>query len=211
MSISIELTELSALMLEIDDAPGVQGGLQTGISVSPAPAPFFDAAIRLLASMEDPTDRKVLCPLYIREILYRVRYGPQGAFLRAIALRQGPRHRIAHVLNLIHANFEGSMDVPALAETAGMSVSTFHHNFKDVTTLAPLQYVKTIRLHRARSLLLYEGLSASEAAFQVGYGSASQFSREFRRLFGLPPAEEVARMKATEGLLEAEEAPFFLR
>ncbi len=203
MSVIIDPAELGELILEMNDAPAAPPALQSGISVSSAPDVFFDAAIRLLEALQNPMDARVIAPLCVREILYHALQGPQGDFLRAIALRQGHWHRIAHVLNLIHTGFDESLDVPALAEAAGMSVSTFHHNFKEVTSLAPLQYVKTIRLHRARSLMLYEGATASQAAFAVGYASPSQFSREFRRLFGLPPSEEVARMRAHEEAMEA--------
>lgn len=202
MSLIIEPAELSALIMEMDEAPANYGPLQSGISVSAAPGVFFESAIRLLRALQTPMDTRILAPLCMREMLYHALKGPQGHFLRAIALRQGHHHRIAHVLNLIHTKFDESLEVPTLAEAANMSVSTFHQNFKEVTSLAPLQYVKTIRLHKARSLMMFDGASASEAAFTVGYASPSQFSREFRRLFGLPPGEEVARMRAEEEALE---------
>ena len=204
MSVNIDPADLSELILEMNDAPTAPPALQSGISVSSAPDVLFDAAIRLVKAIQNPMDARIIAPLCIREILYHVLQGPQGDFLRAIALRQGHWHRISHVLNLIHTNFDASLDVPALAEAAGMSVSTFHHNFKEITSLPPLQYVKTIRLHKAKSLMLYEGATASEAAFNVGYASPSQFSREFRRLFGLPPSQEIARMKASEAMISAE-------
>ena len=196
MQVVIQPAELSTLILEINENPSSPPPLQTGIAVSSAPEVFFDAAIRLLKALQDPIETRIIAPLCIREILYHTLRGPQGDFLRAIALRQGHWHRIAHVLNLIHTNFHESLDVPALAEAAGMGVSTFHNNFKEVTSLAPLQYVKVVRLHKAKTLMLYEGATASEAAFNVGYSSPSQFSREFRRLFGLPPGEEIARLRA---------------
>lgn len=196
MSITINPAELSALILEMSDEPAVPAALESGISVSPAPEVFYDAAIRLLRAVQRPMDARILAPLCIRELLYHALQGPQGDFLRAIALRQGHWHRIAHVMNLIHTNVGEPLDVPALAQAAGMSVSTFHHNFKKVTSVPPLQYIKSIRLHNAKSLMLYEGATASEAAYRVGYASPSQFSREFRRQFGLPPGEEIARMKA---------------
>lgn len=204
MSLLIEPAELSALLLEMDDQPARPAALQSAISVSAAPGVFFEAAVRLLKAMQNPMDTRILAPLSMRELLYHALKGPQGDFLRAIALRQGHHHRIAHVLNLIHTRYDQVLEVPAMAKAASMSVSTFHNNFKEVTSLAPLQYVKTIRLHKARSLMLYEGANATEAAFKVGYASPSQFSREFRRLFGLPPTEEVARMQAIEEPLEVE-------
>ncbi len=197
MAIIIEPAELSALILEMGETASNSTADPVGISVSSATGAFFDAAIRLLQTLDDPLHARILAPLYIREIFYHALRGKQGEQLRAIALRQGYRHRIAHVLNRIHTIFDEPMDVPSLAQDAGMSVSTFHHHFKEVTSLPPLQYVKSIRLHKARSLMLYEGMTASQAAAGVGYASASQFSREFRRLFGRPPGEEVARLQTS--------------
>ena len=202
MTLHIEPAELSALILEMNDAPNSPPALQSGISVSSAPGVLFDSAIRLVRSLQNPMDARIVAPLCIREMMYHVLKGPQGNFLRAIALHQGHWHRIARVLNLIHTNFDQSLDIPSLAEAASMSVPTFHHNFKEVTSLPPLQYVKTVRLHKAKALMLYEGASVSEAAFNVGYTSPSQFSREFRRLFGLAPSKEIARMKANQELVE---------
>ena len=211
LKLSIDPADLSALILEMDDGPLPSEPLEPGISASPVPKTLYDATVRLLQAMHTESDRQILAPLYIREILYRALNGPQGHALRAIALRHGQQHRIAHVLNLIHNTYDTPLDVPSLAAAAGMSVSTFHRNFKAVTSLAPLQYVKTIRLHKARSLLLYEGLNAGEAAYRVGYHSASQFSREFRRLFGLPPTEEVARLHAMTDTLDEETAAVMFR
>jgi AraC-like DNA-binding protein len=211
MSVAIDMALLSEMILEMDEGPRPLGGLQSGLSASPLPPVFYEAAVRLVRAAADPTDRKILGPLYLREILYRSLAGPQGDFLRAIALRHGQQHRIARVLTLMHTSFHETLDVPALAEAADMSVSTFHHNFKAVTALSPLQYLKSIRLHKARSLMLYEALSAAEAAFRVGYGSASQFSREFRRMFGRPPTEEIARYQCLAESVDDEATPASVR
>ncbi|MEZ4700210.1 MAG: AraC family transcriptional regulator [Rhodothermales bacterium] len=196
LAVALEPAALGRLLLEMDERAEAPGPLQTGICASTAPDVLFDAAIRLVRAMEQPTDSRILGPLCIQEILYHVLNGPQGSFLRTIAHRQGPRHRITHVLNLIHTSYADALDVPSLAEAAGMSVSSFHNAFKEVTSHAPLQYVKAIRLHRARTLMVHEGAGVGEAAYHVGYASVSQFSREFRRFFGRPPSEELARLRA---------------
>jgi len=103
--------------------------------------------------------------------------------------------QIAKVLNRIHQEYEKSIDIQTLAKDANMSVSTFHHNFKAVTSTSPLQYLKSIRLHKARMIMAHDGLNASDAAYQVGYLSASQFSREFKQFFGNSPADEARRMR----------------
>ena len=119
--------------------------------------------------------------------------GEQGNYLRSIALQQGQFHRIYRVIQHIHLQYDQKFDVSGLAEMANMSPSTFHLNFKAATTLSPVQYLKKIRLHQARDLMLNRGLNASEAAYEVGYMSTSQFSREYKRLFGLSPTAAAAR------------------
>lgn len=199
MSISVDTTVLSKLIIEMDGGKEpTSEALQVGIYSSPISDELWDAAVRLLQSMDNPTDRKILGSLHVREILYRVLGGSQGQFLRAVAIHNGRYHQIAEILNRIHARPEDPIDVPNMAAMAGMSESSFYRNFKAVASLSPLQYLKKIRLLKARSLMLYEGLNVGESAYRVGYNSASQFSREFRRLFGVPPTEEIAQVQ-TEG------------
>lgn len=156
---------------------------------------LFDAAVRLLECLRTESDARILGPQIVREITYRVLSGRLGCNLRALA---SPHHRfgqISRVLQRIHSDCARSYDMESLAKEAGMSVSTFHLHFKAVTTWPPLQYVKNVRLHKARMLMVHEGINAGTAASQVGYESASQFSREFKRFFGGGPAEEAARLR----------------
>jgi AraC-like DNA-binding protein len=114
----------------------------------------------------------------------------------------GTRAQILHILHRIHSDYAHVLDVAALAGEAGMSVSAFHHQFKEVTATSPLQYLKTIRLHKARMLMVQEGVGAAIAADRVGYESPSQFSREFKRLFGAPPVDEAERVRAMLGTVQ---------
>jgi len=140
--------------------------------------------------MNDPADARILGPQIIREIIYRVLRGRQGGALRAAAALHSRFGQVNRALQRIHADYSRDLTIQELADAAGMSQSAFHQNFKSVTSNSPLQYLKTIRLHKARMSMVYEGLRAGVAADRVGYQSQWQFSREFKRLFGLSPVEE---------------------
>ena len=155
--------------------------------------------IRLLRAVNDDERREVLAPLAIREIHFHLLAGEQGDLLRAVALQDGPARRVARAVRYIRDHYRESLDVPTIARAAYMSPSTLHHNFKSVTSISPIQYVKKIRLHQARLLMLRDDRTAASAAREVGYSSPSQFSREFRRYFGNPPAQHVRSLKAAVG------------
>ena len=131
----------------------------------------------------------------MREITYRVLIGPLGHNLRALAAPHTHFGQISRVLNRIHADYSHAFHMATLARDAGMSLSTFHQHFKAVTSSSPLQYLKNVRLHKARMLMVNEGANAGTAASQVGYESASQFSREFKRLFGDGPASMASQLR----------------
>jgi transcriptional regulator GlxA family with amidase domain len=146
----------------------------------------------------------VLAPLVEREVVYRLLQGPQGPMLRQIALAESPLARVGRAIAWIHAHYREPMRIEALAGLAGMSASTFHRHFKAATAMSPLQFQKQIRLQEARRLLVSRQADASRVAFTVGYESPSQFSREYSRLFGQPPARDAAQMRA---LATATDAP----
>ncbi len=151
--------------------------------------------VRLIRLLDQPADIPILAPLAERELLYRLLQGPQGPVLRQIALRDSHLSRIGRAIDWIRLHYDKSCRIEELAEIAGMSPSTFHRHFKAATAMSPLQYQKQVRLQEARHLLLVQSISAGGAAFAVGYESPSQFSREYTRQFGLPPARDAARLR----------------
>lgn len=165
----------------------------SGFSVAPVTSELLDAWIRMLRLIERPDEIAVLAPAYEREILFRVLQGPLGWMLRDIASPDTALSRIGVAIDWIRHHFSEPMRVEALAEMAALSVSAFHRHFKAVTALSPLQYQKRIRLLHARSRLIAGQGSATSIAFSVGYESPNQFSREYARLFGLPPSRDLAQ------------------
>lgn len=155
-----------------------------------------DAMLRLLRSLRNPVDARILAPTTIREITYRVLRGPYGDVVRELGIADSQTQRIAKVIDRLKRDYAQPLRAAELAALAGMSVSSFHHHFKAVTTLSPLQYQKQLRLQEARRLLLGSALGAADVAYQVGYESPSQFSREYARCFGLPPASDAKRIAA---------------
>jgi AraC-like DNA-binding protein len=153
------------------------------------------ATLRLLESLRSADDSRILGPQCVREIIYHVLRGKLGGNLRALAAPDSHFGRISRVLNRIHTDYARQHDIGTLARDAGMSVAAFHSRFKAITSSSPLQYLKNIRLNKARMLMVNDGLNASGAAVKVGYESASQFSREFKRLFGNGPATVAAEMR----------------
>jgi AraC-like DNA-binding protein len=165
----------------------------SGFSVAPVNGELLDAWIRMLRLMKRPDEIAVLSPAYEREILFRVLQGPLGWMLRDIASPDTSLARIGVAINWIRRNFTEQIRVEALAEMAALSVSAFHRHFKAVTALSPLQYQKRIRLLHARSQLISGQGNATSIAFSVGYESPNQFSREYARLFGLPPSRDLVK------------------
>jgi len=196
ISIKVTAATISDLLMEMDDNQQLPGPVCRGIYSTPLNQQLLDTATRLLESLSHPRDGKVLGPIIVREIIYRVLCGEQGGALRSLAARHCRFHQIANILKRMHSQYDEAFDMGRLAKEAGMSSTAFHNNFKAVTAVSPLQYLKNIRLHKAKMLMVQDGLNASTAAGRVGYESASQFSREFKRYFGSPPTEEVTKMKS---------------
>ena len=167
-----------------------------GIGVTPVEPLLPDSLTRLIGLLETPKDIPAISPLVLNEITYRVLTGPQGLLLRQIVAPGAPSARIAHAISWLKEHFAEPARVEALAKRIWLSPSAFHLHFKAVTGLSPLQYQKQFRLQEARRLMLGEGLDAAEAAFRVGYESPSQFGREYRRLFGAPPRQDVTALRA---------------
>lgn len=166
-----------------------------GLLSSPMDEALSDAVLRFLEAMGRPLEAQVLGPAILREIYFRVLSGEQGDTLRAALAAQGRFGQIGRAIRRIHRDHASALTVAMLARDAGLGAAAFHQHFKAVTRASPMQYLKSIRLHQARLLMMRRGMTAAAAASAVGYESASQFSREFKRLFGLPPLTEVQRMK----------------
>ena len=152
---------------------------------------LLDTCTRLVDLLDSPQDIPFLSGLIQREIIYRLLRSPQGKHLRAIATLGEQSHRTAKAVEWLRLNYAKPLRVEELATMARMGVSTLHHQFRSLTAMSPLQYQKQLRLHVARERMLNEGLDAASAAFEVGYESASQFSREYSRFFGQPPMRDV--------------------
>ena len=196
VNIDVDTTMVGEMLLEIDGSSPPSGETPRGISSTPMTAELGGAVIRLLECLKCPVDSRLLGRQMVREVVYRVLRGEQGGALYALASRDDHFTRIARVLRHIHSDYAKPLGTEEMAKLAGMSVSVFHHHFKLVTACSPLQYLKRIRLDRARTLMTHDGYNAGTAAHAVGYESASQFGREFKRLFGVTPVEDAEQMRA---------------
>jgi AraC-like DNA-binding protein len=196
----LDLQLASELMLQVDEVFGPSDAPPKGMYASLMDDPLRASTLRFLEAMNDPGDAQILGPALVREIYYRILTGAQGGSMRAALQQQGHFGKVSRAIRRIHSSYEQRLDVESLAEEAGMSVPSFHVHFRNVTDSSPMQYLKATRLHQARLLMLRGAMPAATAAFSVGYESASQFSREFKRFFGRTPLAEIAWMKATYAL-----------
>lgn len=194
MAVRVNPTTIAELLLEMDTPPSAIASPEYAIDAMPLTAELGDAALRLARCLQSPDEARILGPHIIREMTYRALCGGQGPALRALATPQSSFGQIARAMRRIHQDFGQPLDVASLAREAGMSVSTFHAHFKAVTSYPPLRYLQTIRLHKAQ-VFMVNGMAVAEAANRVGYESPSQFSREFKRLFGGTPKEITARSR----------------
>jgi AraC-like DNA-binding protein len=169
------------------------------IAVSPVDEYLLDAMVRVARLLDSTAEAQVLLPLLTREIIYRLLRGEQGGRLRHLALQGGYTPSIARAIERLRQDFDQPLRIESLARELGMSVSVFHHHFKEVTALSPLQFQKRLRLLEARRLMLGEDFDAASAAYRVGYHDASHFNREYKSLFGVPPMRDVQRLR--EGAL----------
>ncbi len=198
--LDIDVLQLQELLMDIGEDERFQLPMAaSGINSATLSDEILCAVERLLDVMERPLDARILGKQIIREILYHVLMGPRGGALLALVSRQTHFSLISRVLKQIEMKYTENLNVEQLAAEANMSVSAFHHNFKAVTSTSPLQYLKSYRLHKARMMMIHDGMKASAAAMRVGYESASQFSREFKRYFGVTPGEDAARMRTMQG------------
>ena len=202
----LDMHEIASLMLSDPLPQAAPASRDThAMATGEVTLPLLDAFRRLLELADRPQDAPVLAPLLHREIVYRLLTGEAGSRLRQMASADSQSHQIARAVKRIKTNYAEPLRVEDLAREARMSVSTFHHRFKALTALSPVQYQKRLRLAEARRLMLAENVDASTAAYRVGYESASQFSREYKRQFGAPPTLDIVGLRGA-AVLTAEGA-----
>lgn len=199
LRIGLDPMVISELLLQSGPGAVPNPTAGRGLFLGKLSEPLLDAVQRLIRLLDQPAAIPILAPLALKEIHYRVLTGELGYRLRDLCTVDSHAQRIGRVIKLLQSGFAAALSVEELAEAAHMSVSSLHHRFKEFTAMSPMQYLKQLRLHAARRLMLTEGLDASAASFRVGYESPSQFSREYRRLFGASPRREIASLR-TPGL-----------
>ncbi|ALX16464.1 AraC family transcriptional regulator [Burkholderia cepacia JBK9] len=194
LGLKLDFRVMAELMMQVapdhDDAP-----VGRGLVVGDMTEPLYDALNRLLALLDDPNAIAVLAPYVEREIYYRLLTSDQGARLRQIASTGSQCNRVSRAIQWLRAHYDESLRVDDLAAQVQMSSSTFHHHFRQLTGMSPLQYQKWIRLNEARRLMLSERLDAASASFRVGYASPTQFNREYSRLFGNSPRRDIDSLR----------------
>lgn len=195
LRLDLDPTLVGSIMVEAGYPSAQRGVSVKAIDVSPLDANLLDAIVRLVRLLDSPIEAQVLAPLIKREIIYRLLMGAQGNRLRQIAVLGGYTHHIARAVDRLRKDFNQPLRIENMARELGMSVSGFHHHFKSVTAMSPLQFQKQLRLQEARRLMLGENLDATSAAYRVGYDDASHFNREYKRLFGAPPIRDVERLR----------------
>lgn len=201
MALNFDSVALSDLVMRTP-APSTPAPV-LGLNLCAASETLLDGAVRLLALLDDPAAAPILAPLVERELLYRLLTGPYGPTIRQMVAGHGRVAQVSRAIAWIKQHYTAPFRVEALAAAVGMSSSNLYEQFKAVTSMSPLQYQKQLRLQEARRLMLAGAMDAAGAAFEVGYESPSQFSREYRRLFGEPPARDINRLRAAPELMFA--------
>ena len=197
--LKLDQREMAQLMVDSYLPPPRAQPSSRGMATGAVTLPLLSACHRLLDLLAAPQDIPILAPLIQREILYRLLMGEQGARLRQIVSAGSQSHQIAQTIAWLKRHYTLPLRIEDLAAHAHMSPSTFHQHFRALTAMSPLQYHKWLRLNEARRLMLTERLDAATAAFEVGYESPSQFSREYRRVFGAPPLRDITSLRHMAG------------
>lgn len=195
LKLAFDIQEVSQLLMDRDFPHHRAQNSDHGMATSEITLPLLATFQRLIDLLDQKDDIPILAPIIRKEIIYLLLVGEQGARLRQIAAAGSQSQQIARAIEWLKNNFAQQLRIDELAARARMSTSSFHNHFRSITALSPLQYQKHLRLHEARRLMLAESLDAATAAFQVGYESPSQFSREYNRLFGAPPLRDITRLR----------------
>jgi AraC-like DNA-binding protein len=195
LRLNLDLEEVARLVLKMGDRGPTPATADRGLFVARLDEPLLDAVLRMVRLLDTPEDIDVLAPVVQREIYYRVLRGDLGSRLVDLAQSEGGNHRVVRAIEWLKQHYVAPLRIDELADTVHMSPSALHHRFKAVTAMSPLQFQKHLRLHEARRMMFADGIECATAGHRVGYESASQFSREYRRLFGAPPRSEIARLR----------------
>ena len=195
LQLTLDLDIARQIIGEIDAGGLGAAPAVAGIVTGPVTADLIGAVARLVRLLETPSDIPFLHAMIHREILFRVLTGPGGERLRQIVRIGSDGDQIARAVTWLRSHFAEKLRIEDLARRVGMGLSTFHHHFREITTMSPLQFQKLLRLHEARRRLLADEIDAATAAYDVGYQSVTQFSREYSRLFGAPPIRDVKRLR----------------
>jgi AraC-like DNA-binding protein len=195
LRIDLDPTLVASVMMESGIKAKKSDAAVKAMDVSSLDADLLDAVVKLVRLLDTPEEMKVLAPLIIHEIVYRLLKGAQGARLSHLITTEGDASRVSTAVKKLREKIDQPLKVENLARELGMSVSGFHHHFKAVTAMSPLQYQKQIRLQEARRLMLGEGMDVASASFRVGYEDPSYFSRDYKKLFGAPPQRDIAKLR----------------
>ena len=195
LRLQLDPSLVGAVLAEAGQPIAPNAGELRAITASALDAGLLDAVVRLMRLLDNPDEAPFLAPLITREIVFRLWRGEQGGRLRYLAGLSGTTAPITRAIERLHREFDQPLRIDTFARELGLSASAFHHRFKAVTAMSPLQFQKRLRLQAARRLMLVEGLDAANTAYRVGYNDASHFNREYKRLFGLPPQRDVERLR----------------
>lgn len=195
LMLKLDLKEIARMIVDTSLPIKTSKKAQRGMAVSKVSLPLLNAIHRLIDLLDEPESIPILGPLAQREILYRLLISEQGPRLRQIATAGSHNQQIANAIEWLKRHFHQSFRIEDLSAQVGMGISTFHHHFRSITAMSPLQFQKWLRLHKARQLMLTDSLDAADAAFQVGYESPSQFTREYNRLFGTSPLRDIKKLR----------------
>ena len=196
LAFELDLAIMRSVARELENPPAATGRPLQGVCVTDFEGPLADCALRLVHLLEDPKAISLLLPGLMREICYWLLTGPHGSHIARLALKSSPSQPLIRALHELQRRYRQMVRVDELADIAQMSSSAFHRQFKSLTSISPLQYQKQLRLHEARRLMVSQAFNSEAAAFEVGYESASQFSREYARLFGSPPKRDLQRLQS---------------
>lgn len=194
--LNLDAALVASVMMEAGLEPKKSNASSKAMDVSPMDANLLDAVVRLVRLLDAPEESKVLAPLVIREIVFRLLAGGQSARLSHLLTAGKDTQRISKAIGLLREHYALPLKMDDIAHELGMSTSGFHHHFKSVTAMSPLQFQKQIRLQEARRLMLGEDLDAASAGFRVGYEDPAYFSREYKKLFGAPPQRDIAKLRS---------------